>query len=69
MDETLDPRPQGGLEEVAGALHIGGEDIPAAVQWQGRRGMHDQIGAHDGGSNDRPVPDAPRRPRTRGRSG
>ena len=48
MEETWTKRftpLQRGIEDVAGALHIGGVDVMRRVERQGRRGVDDEVGA------------------------
>ena len=45
VDEALYAVAQGGIEDVAGALHIGGVDVLGRVEGQGRRGVDDEVGA------------------------
>src|ERR671913_868093 len=44
VDEALYAVAHGGIEDVAGAFHIGGVDVLGRVEGQGRRGVDDEVG-------------------------
>src|SRR5215211_8439107 len=45
VDKALHAMPQRSVEDVAGALDVGGVDVLGRVEWQGRRGMDDEVDA------------------------
>src|SRR5215208_7843242 len=45
VDKALCAVPQRSIEDVAGALHVGGVDVLRRVERQGRRGVDDEVGA------------------------